>query len=177
MRRIFEDRRRVVGVALVGVAVLVAVAAVLATRSGPQAKYTPENIPLGTMSAMSAMSAQGIASLLVPDPEGDHWCRVEVTSHWEKGHELRTLEHGIPRDGEIPEEVLTQVEESSRMRRSEFGLQAIQGHRILFGWAGRRQMDSWERNGALVLDVRYVTGGGSSEERWEIGDSSPVYRC
>ena len=175
MRRILGDRRRVVGVALVGAAVLVAVAAVLATRSwGPQAKYTPENIPLGTM---SAMSAQGIASLLVPDPEGDHWCRVEVTSHWEEGHELRTLDHGIPRDGEIPEEVLTLVEESSRMRRSEFGLQAIQGHRILFGWAGRRQMDSWERNGALVLDVRYVTGGGSSEERWEIWDNAPVSDC
>lgn len=120
MRRILGDRRRVVGVALVGAAVLVAVTAVLATRSwGPQAKYTPENIPLGTM---SAMSAQGIASLLVPDPEGDHWCRVEVTSHWEEGHELRTLDHGIPRYGEIPEEVLTLVEESSRMRRSEFGL-------------------------------------------------------
>ena len=174
MRRIPGDRRRAVGIALVGVAVLVAVAAVLATRSGPQAKYTPENIPLGTM---SAMSAQGIASLLVPDPEGDHWCRVEVTSHWEEGHELRTLDHGIPRDGEIPEEVLTLVEESSRMRRSEFGLQAIQGHRILFGWAGRRQMDSWERNGALVLDVRYVAGGGSSEERWEVWDSGPVSRC
>ena len=174
MRRIPGDRRRVVGVALVGAAVLVAVAAVLATRSGPQAKYTPENIPLGTM---SAMSAQGIASLLVPDPEGDHWCREEVTSHWEEGHELRTLEHGIPRDGEIPEEVLALVEEFSRMRRSEFGLQAIQGHRILFGWAGRRQMDSWERNGALVLDVRYVTGGGSSEERWEIWDNAPVSDC
>ena len=175
MRRIFEDRRRVVGAALLGVAVLVAVAAVLATRSwGPQAKYTPENIPLGTMSAMSALQ---IASLLVPDPEGDAWCREEVTSHWEEGHELRTLEHGIPRDGEIPEEVLALVEEFSRMRRSEFGLQAIQGHRILFGWAGRRQMDSWERNGALVLDVRYVARGGSSEERWEIWDSGPVSRC
>lgn len=173
MRNIPGDRRRVAGATLVGVAVLVAVAAVLATRSGPQAKYTPENIPLGTM---SAMSAQGIASLLVPDPEGD-WCREEVTSHWEDGNELRTLEHGLSRDDEIPEEVLALVEERSRMQRSEFGLQAIQGHRILFGWAGRRQMDSWERHGALVLDVRYVTGAGSSEERWEIWDSGPVYHC
>lgn len=173
MRNILEDRRRAVGAALVGVAVLVAVAAVLATRSGPQAKYTPENIPLGTM---SAMSAQGIASLLVPDPEGD-WCREEVTSHWEDGNELRTLEHGLSRDDEIPEEVLALVEERSRMQRSEFGLQAIQGHRILFGWAGRRQIDEWDIRGALVLDVRYVTGAGSSEERWEIWDSGPVYHC
>ena len=174
MRGILGDRRRVVGAALVGVAVLVAVAAVLATRSGPQAKYTPENIPLGTM---SAMSAQGIASLLVPDPEGDAWCREEVTSHWVDGTEPRTLEHGLSRDDEIPEEVLALVEETSRMRRSEFGLQAIQGHRILFGWAGRRQMDEWDIRGALVLDVRYVAQGGSSEGRWEIWDSGPVYRC
>ena len=173
MRRILGDRRLAVGMGLVGLAVIVAVAAVLATRSGPQAKYTPENIPLGTM---SAMSAQGIASLLVPDPEGA-WCREEITSHWEDGTEPRTLEHGLSRDDQIPEEVLALVEEFSRMRRSEFGLQAIQGHRILFGWAGRRQMDSWERHGALVLDVRYVTGGGSSEERWEIWDSGPVYHC
>ena len=175
MRGVLGDRRRVVGIGLVGVAVLVAVAAVLATRSwGPQAKYMPENIPLGTMSAMSALQ---IASLLVPDPEGDAWCREEVTSHWEDGTEPRTLEHGLSRDDEIPEEVLALVEGFSRMQRSEFGLQAIQGHRILFGWAGRRQIDSWERNGALVLDVRYVTGGGSSEERWEVWDSGPVSRC
>ena len=173
MRRILGDRRLAVGMGLVGVAVIVAVAAVLATRSGPQAKYTPENIPLGTM---SAMSAQGIASLLVPDPEGA-WCREEVTSHWEDGTEPRTLEHGLSRDDQIPEEVLALVEEFSRMRRSEFGLQVIQRHRILFGWAGRRQMDSWERHGALVLDVRYVTGDGASEERWEIWDSGPVYHC
>ena len=175
MRNILGDRRRVAGATLVGVAVLVAVAAVLATRSwGPQAKYTPENIPLGTM---SAMSAQQIASLLVPDPEGDDWCREEVTSHWEDGKELRTLEYGLSRDDEMPEEVLTLVEEFSRMRHSEFRLQAIQGHRILFGWAGRRQVNSWDRHGALVLDVRYVTGGGSSEERWEIWDSGRVSRC
>ena len=175
MRGILGDRRRVVGAALVGVVALVAVVAVLATRSwGPQAKYTPENIPLGTM---SAMSAQRIASLLVPDPEGADWCREEVTSHWEDGTEPRTLEHGLSRDDEIPEEVLALVEGFSRMRRSEFGLQAIQGHRILFGWAGRRQMDSWERNGALVLDVRYVARGGSSEGRWEVWDSGPVSRC
>ena len=177
MRRILRDRRRAIGVALVGVAVLVAVATVLITRSwGPQAKYTPENIPLGTM---SAMSTQQIASLLVPDPGADHWCRVWATDdEWEEGNELRTLRHDIPADGDIPMEVARLMEESFSMPLSEWELQAIQLHRILFAIAGQisTRIGTGIEYGALVADVRYVTGGGSDKKRWELFDSAPIYR-
>ena len=166
MRRIIVHRRHLV-VALLGIIGVAAVAAVVATRSwGPQPKYTVSNIPLGTMTYMSPLQ---IARTLVPDPEGPDWCKEEVTTHWEEGNELRTLEHGLPADGEIPEEVLALVEERSRVQGSAPGLQAIQERRILFAWVAER--------GALVLDVRYVTGGGSDEERWEVWDSGPIYRC
>lgn len=166
MSRVVVHRRRL-AVALVSVLVIVAVAAVLATRSGgPQPQYTVSNIPLGTMTYMSPLQ---IARTLVPDPEGPNWCREEVTTHWEEGNELRTLEHGLPADGGIPEEVLALMEERSRIWGSAPGFQAIQERRILFAWVSER--------GALVLDVRRVTGGGSDEERWEVWDSGPIYRC
>lgn len=166
MQRIVVHRRHLV-VALVGIIGVAAVVAAVATRSsGPQPEYTVSNIPLGTMAYMSPLQ---IARTLVPDPEGPDWCWEEVTTHWEEGNELQTLEHGLPADGEIPEEVLALVEERSRIQGSTPGLQAIQERRILFAWV--------TEHGALVLDVRHVTGGGSDEERWEVWDSGPIYRC
>lgn len=166
MRRMVVHRRHLV-VALVGIIGVAAVVAAVATRSsGPQPEYTVSNIPLGTMAYMSPLQ---IARTLVPDPEGPDWCWEEVTTHWEEGNELQTLEHGLPADGEIPEEVLALVEERSRIQGSTPGLQAIQERRILFAWV--------TKHGALVLDVRHVTGGGSDEERWEVWDSGPIYRC
>ena len=174
MRRIIVHRRHLV-VALLGIIGVAAVVAVVATRSwGPQPKYTVSNIPLGTMTFMSPLQ---IAQTLVPDPEGANWCWAEATDiEWEDGYELRTLEHGVPADGEIPAEVSALVEERYRMPHSEFGLQAIQGHRILFAWSGRAPvgMTGIERR-AFVVDVRYVTGGGSDEERWDVWDSTSLY--
>lgn len=175
MQRLLNNHRVAVAVTLISVAVLIAAVATLVVRSRePQPKYTVSNIPLGTMTFMSPLQ---IAQTLVPDPEGANWCWAEATDiEWEDGYELRTLEHGVPADGEIPAEVSALVEERYRMPHSEFGLQAIQSHRILFAWSGRAPVGTTgiERR-AFVVDVRYVTGGGSDEERWDVWDSTSLY--